>query len=134
MAAVNLRAMLNITKQNILWVDCIGGLFVGVLVLCLCRLISSWGGLPIRIVAMVGFANLFYGTYSLWLTTRTPRPMVFLQILALANMAWLLVCISIVVSHWSEITILGITHKLTEGIYVAGLGYMEWQWREKLAE
>ena len=126
--------MNNITKQNILWVDCIGGLVVGVLVLCFCRLISSLGGLPIGIVLLVGFANLFYGTYSLWLTTRNRRGMVFLQILAFANMAWLLVCLAIIVSHWSDITIFGMVHKLTEGIYVAALGWLEWQWRESLAE
>lgn len=126
--------MIKITKQNILWVDCVGGIFVGLLVLCFFRLVSSLGGLPIWIVLLVGFANLLYGTYSLWLTTRSHRPMVLLQVLAFANMAWLLVCLAIVVSHWNEITIFGIVHKLTEGIYVATLGCLEWQWRETLAE
>lgn len=126
--------MINLTKQNILWVDCIGGLVVGVLVLSLVRLVSVLGGLPVWIVLVVGGANLLYGTYSLWLTTRTHRPMILLKVLAFANMAWLLVCLAIIVSYWSEITLFGMAHKLTEGIYVATLGYLEWQWRETLAD
>lgn len=120
-------------RQNILWVDCIGGLIVGVLILCFCQLISEWDSLPLWIVIVVGIANLAYGGYSLWITTRNPRPMILVKILALANMAWLVVCVAIVVSHWSEISPFGILHKLGEGIYVASLGYTEWRWRKTLS-
>ena len=124
---------LGVNKQNVLWVDCIGGLIVGVLILCACKLISHWDSLPLSIVLGVGFANLAYGGYSLWVTTRKPRPILLVKILALANMAWLFVCVAIVASHWSEISVFGIFHKLGEGIYVAALGYVEWRWRETLA-
>jgi uncharacterized membrane protein (UPF0136 family) len=123
----------GINKKNVLWVDCIGGLVVGVLILCACKLISYWDSLPLWIVLAVGFANLAYGGYSLWVTTRNPRPILLVNILALANMAWLVVCVAIIASHWSEISIFGILHKLGEGIYVASLGYVEWRWRKTLA-
>ena len=124
---------LSVNKQNVLWVDCIGGLIVGVLILCACKLISHWDSLPLSIVLGVGFANLAYGGYSLWVTTRKPRPAIFVKILALANMAWLIVCVVIIASHWNEISIFGILHKLGEGIYVASLGIVEWRWRETLS-
>ena len=120
-------------NDRILWIDCIGGLVVGVLILCLCRLISGWDSLPLWIVLAVGFANLGYGGYSLWVTTRNPRPIALVKILAIANMTWLVVCIAIIVSHWSEISAFGIFHKLAEGIYVSSLGFMEWRWRELLS-
>jgi hypothetical protein len=117
--------MNKLKDDQVLWIDCIGGLVVGVLILCLCRLISEWDSLPLWIVLAVGFANLGYGGYSLWVTTRNPRPMALVKILAIANMAWLGVCVAIVVSHWSEISAFGIFHKLAEGIYVSSLRFME---------
>ena len=110
-------------KQNILWLDCIGGLVVGVIVLFACRLISKWDSLPLWIIIGVGIVNLVYGSYSLWLTTRNPRPMVYLKILAFGNMVWLIVCIALVATHWQEISLFGVVHKLGEGAYVAWLGY-----------
>lgn len=120
-------------KDNILWLDCIGGLIVGVLVLLACQLFSYWTGLSLSIILTIAFANLAYGGYSIWVTTRNPRQLIFVNALAIANMAWLLVCLLIVVFNWDEISIFGIIHVLGEGIYVATLGYTEWQWREALA-
>lgn len=121
-------------KQNILWLDCLGGLMVGVFVLLFSNLISEWDSLPLGIVRFVGFANLAYGSYSIWVTTRAPRKIILVKILALANMAWLFVCITIIVIHWNDISLFGTIHKLAEGIYVASLGVIEWRWRESLAK
>lgn len=126
---------MNITnKQSILWLDCVGALIVGIVILCACQLISEWDSLPLWIILGVGLANLAYGTYSFWVTTRNPRPMVLLKILALANIMWLAVCIAIVVWNWDNISVFGIFHKFAEGIYVASLGCIEWRWRKSLAE
>ena len=120
--------------NKILWIDCIGGLIVGVLVLLASNLLSQWDGLPIEVVRFVGFANLAYGCYSIWVATRNPRPISLVKILALANMAWLLFCISITAAYWNEISLFGIIHILGEGIYVAALGAVEWKWRKSLSE
>lgn len=131
---LNLRlANMNvINRQNVLWIDCLGGLLVGVLVLLFSNLISEWDSLPLGIIRFVGFANLVYGSYSLWVTTRVPRKVIFVKILAIANMAWLLVCIMIIAMHWNDISLFGVSHKLAEGIYVASLGVIEWRWRKSL--
>lgn len=119
--------------MKILWLDCLGGLTVGVLVLATCSLLSLWENLPVGVVIAMGLANLLYGSYSLYVTTRKPRPLPLVSGLAVANMSWLLVCIAIAVIYWQRITGLGLLHVLGEGIYVAGLGVVQWQWRQKLS-
>ena len=130
--ALILSIMINYHKRNILWLDCIGGLVVGVIVLMACRVISRLDGLPLGIILVVGIANLVYGSYSLWLTKRKPCPMIPLKILATANIAWLGACIAIVVFHWESISLFGVIHKLGEGAYVATLGFLEWKWRDTI--
>jgi len=121
-------------KHNILWIDCLGGLVVGIVVLLLYKLISSWDGLPVVIVIAMGLANVVYGAYSLYVTTRNQRSVLLVNILAIANMAWLFFCVLIVCLHWEQITLFGIAHVIGEGIYVAGLGITEWIWRSELGQ
>ena len=119
--------------SRILWVDCIGGLVVGILVLVLCQLLSDWENLPLATVIVMGAANLAYGGYSLFVTTRKKRPLILVKILAMANMVWLLVCVAIATMYWRLISLLGIVHVIGEGIYVAGLGFVEWKMKASLA-
>lgn len=126
--------MKPITESRILWVDCLGGLIAGGIILSIAALISRLDSLPLEIVYFVGFANLAYGSYSLWLATRSAREIVFIKLLALANMAWLFFCIAIVATYWNEISVFGVFHKLAEGLYVASLGVLEWRWRNTLAK
>ncbi len=119
--------------DRILWVDCLGGLVVGVLVILLHHQISEWENLPLWLVVSFGGANLLYGAFSMYTTTRRPRPKILVKILAIANMLWLLVCLATVATFWHQITLLGVLHILIEGVYVAGLGFTEWRWRHRLA-
>jgi len=120
-------------SDRILWVDCLGGLAVGLIVFVFCRLISEWQNLPLKVVLLMGAANLIYGCYSLYVTTRKQRPSGLVKLLSIANMVWLLVCSAIVVMYWSQISLFGMAHVIGEGIYVAGLGFVEWKMKESLA-
>ena len=120
-------------RGRILWVDCIGGLVVGIVVLAFCQLISGWQNLPLATVIVMGAANLAYGGYSLFVTTQKKRPLILVKILAMANMVWLLVCVAIAAMYWRQISLLGIAHVIGEGIYVAGLGFVEWKMKASLA-
>ena len=120
-------------KRNILWLDCLGGLVVGAVVLTFCKTISSLDGLPLAMIIVTGVANLAYGSYSLFVTTRKNRPRFLVQILALANMGWLVVCVVIVSLNWQQITALGLLHIIGEGVYVASLGFVEWMWRNEIS-
>lgn len=119
-------------KQNILWLDCIGGLVAGILILIFRELISDLDSLPIQIIVLVGFTNLVYGSFSLWVTTRIRRPARLIRILATANIFWLAVCLTIVVLYWREISLFGTVHKIGEGVYVAFLGFLELKWLQEL--
>lgn len=120
-------------NEKILWVDCLGGLVVGVIVLLTYRFLSDWENLPTSIVIAMGVVNLCYGGYSLFVTTRKPRPLWMVQLLAAANMFWLFVCLAITITFWRQINFLGILHVVGEGIYVAALGVVEWKWRRQLS-
>ena len=119
-------------RSRILWVDCIGGLVVGFVVLVFCQLISNWENLPLATVVLMGAANLAYGVYSLFVTTRKKRPLILVKMLAIANITWLLVCVAIAAMYWRQISLIGIVHVIGEGIYVAGLGFVEWKMKESL--
>ncbi|MGJ8725355.1 MAG: hypothetical protein ACSHYB_12425 [Roseibacillus sp.] len=122
------------SNVRILWLDCLGGLLVGALVLLLLRPLSSWEGLPISVVASMGLINLCYGGFSLYVTTRKFRPLRLVKTLAVANMSWLVVCGGIAFFFRQEISSLGMLHVVGEGIYVAALGVTEWRWRYQLSE
>ena len=118
---------------RILWTDCLGGLFVGILVLTAHQFIADWHNLSKQLILFMGAVNLAYGCYSLFVTLRTPRPLILVKLLAMANIIWLPVCTAITAYHWNDISAIGIIHVLGEGVYVAGLGLMEWTRREQLA-
>ena len=120
-------------KRNILWLDCLGGLVAGAIVLTFCETISSWDGLPLAVIIVSGVANLVFGTYSLFVTTRKTCPRFLVEVLALANMSWLVVCALIVLLNWQQVTALGILHIIGEGVYVASLGFVEWMWRNEIS-
>jgi hypothetical protein len=121
------------SKDEILWVDCLGGLAVGGFVLLFYRLLSDWDSLPTAIVVAMGVANLAYGSYSLFVTLRKPRPLLMVKLLAIANMLWLVICLALAIAYWRQISWFGILHVVGEGIYVATLGLIEWKRRVLLA-
>ena len=127
------RQVMHGKKPKILWLDCIGGLVVGTVVLIFASLLSDWEGLPKTTVQFMAIANLAYGSYSFYVTTRRQRPLSLVTILSVANIVWLPVCIVIVALFANQITGLGMLHLLGEGLYVAGLGVVEWRMRETLA-
>jgi hypothetical protein len=120
--------------DRILWLDCVGGLIVGTLVLLFCGWISELECLPIQYVVGMGVANLAYGSYSIWVTLSRPRSQRQVEILAAANTAWLFVCLAIAVLHLGSMSLLGYVHVIGEGVYVAALGITEWLMRKKLVK
>jgi len=119
-------------KTNLLWVDGIGGLAVGVLVLALASWLSSLHGLPKNLIVFLGVANLVYGSYSTSLAFRSRRPRKWVVFLVFANILWGVLCLSLFLKFNQTIAITGVLHLVGEGIYVGGLGYLEWRWKEFL--
>lgn len=119
-------------RQRLLWIDSIGGLIAGVIVLAISSWLSKLYGLDQEVLLATGVANLAYGSYSLSLARRAVRPIALIRLLAAANLTWLVVCTVLIVVHYDSATFLGIGHLLLEGLYVGGLGCLEWRWREDL--
>ena len=117
-------------KTNILWIDGIGGLIVGFIVLLISPWFSHWYGVPTNILVFTGVANLLYGSYSTPLANQRYRPEWKINLLIIANFIWTAVCIFLVVRYSDTLTLLGYIHILGEGVYVAVLAYFEWKWKE----
>ena len=119
-------------RQRLLWIDSIGGLIAGVIVMAISGWLSKLYGLDQEILLATGVANLAYGSFSLSLARRAVRPIALIRLLAAANLTWLIVCTVLIVAHYDSATFLGIGHLLLEGLYVGGLGCLEWRGREDL--
>lgn len=120
--------------DNVLWLDCIAGLTVGVATLLLVNWLPDWYGLPFGVIFFVGLANLVYGSFSLFLVNRARRSLSLIRALACANMLWAPVAVSIAIVHADSATVFGLAHLLNEAVFVGILGVLEWRWQEKLAD
>jgi len=118
---------------RLLWIDCLGGLFVGVLTLILYRWLASIHNLSPMLLLFTAAANLGYGCYSLFLATRGKRPLALVNVLAVANMIWAPITLVLIAANWTEISWLGVVHLGGEGLYVGALGLVEWWRRDQLA-
>lgn len=118
--------------KSLLWIDCLGGLAVGILVLTLSPWLSSLYALPERFVLALGAANLAYGTFSLSLARRAVRPRALLRLLIGANLAWAVFCVSASAVFASQASSYGLALLLFEGAYVGGLGLLEWRYLDAL--
>ncbi|MFN0122671.1 MAG: hypothetical protein ACKV2V_19410 [Blastocatellia bacterium] len=121
-----------ISPRKLLWIDGLGGLVAGIAVLLASDWLSQWYRLPPGFMFLIGVANLAYGSYSLSLAARARRPKVLILLLVVANLTWTLLCLRWTVIFAGTASWLGLAHLVIEGLYVGGLGCLEWRWREQL--
>lgn len=119
-------------KKSILWVDGIGAITVGTLVLIINDWLSKLYGLPQKFVIFMGIVNIAYGLYSTPLAIRKRRSKRSLKVLVIANSTWSLLCFLFAVRFMKVISVFGLLHLVGEGIYVGGLAYLEWRWKKYL--
>ena len=119
-------------RRNLLWVDCSAGLIIGALVLSLDDLLSRWYGLPRGLIFFLGVANVAYGLFSLSLAVRRKRPMSLIRLLVTGNLAWAVVCTGLVLAYLDTASPVGLALLLGEGLFVGGLGVLEWRSRRLL--
>lgn len=118
--------------NRLLWIDCGGGLVVGVVVLALSGWLAPLEGLPRGVLMFTGVMNLVYGLYSLSLARQARRSVMRVKALAIANMAWAPVCILILLLYADTATAWAWVHLVGEGVYVGALGAVEWRCRDRL--
>ena len=120
-------------RRNLLWIDGLGAALAGVLTLALMGWLSELYDLPRNLLLLIGVVNLLYGSFSLPLARRRQRPLVLIQLLAVANLAWaLFFCFRWAYVYSDTASLFGLAHFVGEGIWVGGLGVLEWRWRESL--
>lgn len=115
----------------LLALDAVGGLSNGAFVFAAQDWLAGLTGVAPEVLAAVATVNVAYGTYSaalngLWAAgVRRGGP---LRLLAAANMAWGGVCAVLLATV--EAGALGQAQFALEGLFVGGLGAVEWRaWR-----
>ena len=119
-------------KNRILWIDGLGGLIVGVLVVFLHPFLADWYGLPAELVLLMGMTNCGYGCYSGFLAKRCECSLQAIVFLVFANFMWMGVCLFMWFIFRERMTVWGQIVVLGEGIYVGVLAGLEWSWRKFL--
>lgn len=120
------------TLRNLLWIDCLGAGLAGVVILALSSWLSWFYSLPLWFLMGIGVVNLVYGAFSFSIASRARRELVLVTALALANSAWGLFCFLVTIFVFDIASIYGIVHLIIEGLYVGGLGWLEWRERYTL--
>jgi hypothetical protein len=122
----------NWFSKHLLWVDCVGGLVVGLGMFAVFDWLKRLYGMPTWLYLTVALANVCYGLFSLTLALKSRRPRFLLHTLVFANIFWGVVCVVLAATFSAELGILGLIQLVGEGLYVAGLGCVEWRFREQL--
>jgi len=115
--------------RHLPWIDAGSALTAGVVVLLLRHLLADWYGLPVAFLTVMGAVNLAYAAPGLILGWLRPRPAGLLSVLIAANLAWGVVCAILAAVLLERATVFGLAHLVFEGLYVAGLGALEWRHR-----
>jgi hypothetical protein len=114
-------------RYRLLHLDSFGGLSVGLLLLLLSYWLSSWYALPRGFIVFIALVNIAYGCYSLFLLRMAKRPLRFIALLVIANLAWAVLCVLWVIIFVQTATPLGTIHLLGEALFVGTLAYLEWR-------
>lgn len=115
----------------LLWLDCTAGALVGVLVLVFAEWLGRLHGLPVGVLVVLGTANLLYAAYSFSIARNARRTLRPIEVLALANAAWGVVCVVLAVRYWAVVSVFGFVHLFGEAAFVGGLAALQWRQRHR---
>ncbi len=118
--------------KNLLWIDCIAGATAGVLMVLASAWLSELYSVPQHLLLVMGAVNLLYACYSFSLAISSKRPGFFIKMLIVANAIWAFVCLGIAARLSASMTLPGYIHLAGEAVFVGGLAFAEWNWRDQL--
>ncbi len=117
--------------RRILWFDGGGGLVAGAVTLALVDWLATLYQFAPGLVLFIAAANLLYGAYSTTLARRAGRgqwpSLRAVDALILANAAWAVVCVGLLIATWRSASAFGSIHVALEGGYLAALAAYEWR-------
>lgn len=108
--------------------DWIAGAVAGALVLSLRGWLTGLYALPGELLLVMGLANLAYAVVSFTLAMLSRGDRVpLLRVVAVANIAWALLCSAWAVVWSGEASAFGVGQLVVEAVFVSGLGVLEWR-------
>lgn len=96
--------------------------------------LSGLYALPRDLPLFMGAVNLLYASYSFSLAVRARRSRSSINLLVIANLAWVPVCLGLAVVFSGSATLFGLGHLAGEAIFVGGLAILEWSQRDQHLE
>ncbi len=121
-------------RGKLLWIDGLAAGAAGILVMLLTATgwLSVWYQLSQGFLYGLAAVNLIYACYSLPLAMRAERPRSFIVLLVAGNASWAVVCMILAFFFRETSSLFGLIHLVAEGLFVGGLAYLEWRWRDLL--
>ncbi|MCY1009174.1 hypothetical protein OV079_27140 [Nannocystis pusilla] len=117
--------------RAILWLDGSAACAAGVVVLALHDALARLHAFPPALVLLIGAVNLAYSCYSGTLAVRASRGRTptrrAIDILVVANLAWVAACAAIVALTADTASIFGLAHVGLEGLFVGMLAVLEYR-------
>jgi hypothetical protein len=122
---------MNARAKALLSIDAGAACAAGLTGLALRDYLVRLHALPAGLLLFVAVANLTYASYSGTLAAlawrgKTPSRL-SIDILVLANLTWVAVCIAIVVATWRSASIFGLAQVALEGLFVCSLAVAEYR-------
>jgi|CXWL01.1.fsa_nt_gi hypothetical protein len=114
-----------ISLKKLLWTDGIAALLAGIILLIFSSRLSVFFNLPESLVKTQGIINLLYCSYSLSLARRTVNSKRSIYILALANAAYALFGICLLLYFFKTASLYGIVYLIAEVLFIGLLSVLE---------
>jgi hypothetical protein len=116
-----------ISLKKLLWTDGIAALLAGIILLIFSSRLSVFFNLPEGLIKTQGIINLLYCSWSLSLAKRTVNSKRSIYILAVANAAYALLGICLLLYFFRTASIYGILYLTAEVLFIGLLAMLEWR-------
>lgn len=116
--------------KRVLLIDGLTSLTLGVLLIAVAGFVSSALGLPEALLRVAGLICVPFAAAVWWLARQDRPPEAAIWAVIVANAAWVVASIGLLVSGWVEPTLLGLVFVIAQAIVVgvfAELQYVGWK-------
>ena len=113
--------------KRILWIDAIAALLAGIILLVFSYRLAVLFNLPEFIVSVQGVVSLVYALYSTSLARRQNNKKRWLYLLVVANAAYALFGICLLLYFFKTASVYGILYLVAEIIFIGALAFLEWR-------
>lgn len=113
--------------KKLLWVDGIAALLSGLIVFTFNDKIARLLSLPDNLLTTLSIISLGYSCFSLYLAQSKSTAKGLLRILVIANFAYAIFCVILILFLHANTSLLGVVYLSLESLFVATLAALEWK-------